>query len=113
MTAPKVLTLVDQLKLYRPNYDFRIEVAQLPGHSTQIDYTTDRRMQNRAHKSAFLSEEDALLSESSVDTMSSVSDDNDIDGKAVCKPSLRYVVRMVPRTHDWAVCVSFSAIRSI
>ncbi|CAH8588236.1 unnamed protein product [Heterobilharzia americana] len=109
MVSPKVLHLIEQLKLYKPNMNFRIEVAELPtaknsSLSSIITNTSinknhrtcsnggkggGRRRRNRSQASktshssissmGIISCDMDSLSDSMSDTMSSLSDDDDDD----------------------------------
>ncbi|THD22021.1 Dicer-1 [Fasciola hepatica] len=95
MISPKILMMVDQLKSYKPSLDFRIEVAELPGPLNPGTSRKARRRRNRSQSGSqtsvattnsgsdvsvtvaplrLLSADAASLSDSSVDTMSSLSD---------------------------------------
>ncbi|KAH8873712.1 Endoribonuclease Dcr-1 [Schistosoma japonicum] len=97
MISPKVLHLIEQLKSYKPNINFRIEVAELPTakHSPLITTTNNKKYRNgggyrRRHRGlsqtsnssmssmGFISCDADSLSDSMSDTMSSLSDSDDV-----------------------------------
>nr|CAH8863218.1 unnamed protein product [Trichobilharzia regenti] len=105
MVSPKVLRLIEQLKLYKPNMNFRIEVAELPNaknSSISIKSTNENRRKggagrggrgrrscsqaSRQSRSSMSSSMGILscdvdsLSDSMSDTMSSLSDDDEDGG---------------------------------
>uniref|UniRef100_A0A094ZUJ5 Endoribonuclease Dcr-1 n=1 Tax=Schistosoma haematobium TaxID=6185 RepID=A0A094ZUJ5_SCHHA len=95
MISPKVLNLIEQLKLYKPSMNFRIEVAELPTAKKSPIITTNKKyrkggsrqrggrcqtskMSNSSLSSmGFISCDVDSLSDSMSDTMSSLSDDDD------------------------------------
>lgn len=96
MISPKVLNLIEQLKLYKPSMNFRIEVAELPTTKNSPIITTNKKyrkggsrqrggrcqtskMSNSSSLSSmgFISCDVDSLSDSMSDTMSSLSDDDD------------------------------------
>ncbi|CAH8625885.1 unnamed protein product [Schistosoma rodhaini] len=96
MISPKVLNLIEQLKLYKPSMNFRIEVAELPTAKNPPIITTNnkkyrkggsRQRNSRCQTSkisnsslssmGFISCDVDSLSDSMSDTMSSLSDDDD------------------------------------
>ncbi|CAH8541405.1 unnamed protein product [Schistosoma turkestanicum] len=99
MISPKVLNLIEQLKLYKPNMNFRIEVAELPNLKNSPFITTNNKKYQKggSHRRSgrsrtfkisnsssmlsmgLLSCDMDSLSDSMSDTMSSLSDDDDID----------------------------------
>ncbi|KAA3677399.1 endoribonuclease Dicer [Paragonimus westermani] len=99
MVSPKALTLVNQLKVYKPSMNFRIEVAELPpatmlksehrGSSVSSTrrrsrrYSTDSESKSVTSVVKLLPGQLSDPSDSSVDTMSSVSDaDEQVDGRS-------------------------------
>ncbi|VDP89574.1 unnamed protein product [Echinostoma caproni] len=98
MISPKILTMIDQLKAYKPSLDFRIEVAELPGPFSQGLGRKARRRRNRSQSGSqsstvgsssggtvtplrLLSADTSSLSDSSADTMSSLSDADEPNDK--------------------------------
>ncbi|KAF6777940.1 hypothetical protein AHF37_02085 [Paragonimus kellicotti] len=105
MVSPKVLTLVNQLKVYKPSMNFRIEVAELPpatmlksehrGSSLSSTrrrsrrYSTDSESKSVTSVVKLLPGQLSDPSDSSVDTMSSMSDaDEQMDGRSTRKATL-------------------------
>ncbi|OON21194.1 RNase3 domain protein [Opisthorchis viverrini] len=94
MISPKILTLVEQLKAYKPNMNFRIEVAELPSSFNLASGSRRARRRRRSLQGSasesgstalvrvnLLSGDPSGSSDSSADTMSSVSDGEDTDSR--------------------------------
>ncbi|TGZ70827.1 hypothetical protein CRM22_002980 [Opisthorchis felineus] len=94
MISPKILTLVEQLKVYKPNMNFRIEVAELPSSYNLASGSRRARRRRRSLQGSasesgstalarvnLLSGDPSGSSDTSADTMSSVSDGEDADSR--------------------------------